>query len=199
MTAQKIFGILLLGIVALIGCRASISKEDNPFAGQWALFLDYGAGTSAGWLEVRQEKDYLDGDLLWRWGSVEPVASMLMSDADLIVTRCWNRIREKDETGQAVRTHTLTSWYQFHMQDPDHLSGKAYLPDDEGRRYEYTEFTAWRLPPMPVKPDLSKLKFGQDIVLFNGVDWIRTNALGLPRARCTAFDGFHHTGSDVAC
>ena len=36
------------------------------FLGRWALYLPSGAG----WLEVRQEENYLDADIMWVAGSV---------------------------------------------------------------------------------------------------------------------------------
>ena len=44
----------------------------NGFIGRWALTIPGGA---AGWLEVKQEKDWLDGAILWGGGSVVPVAA----------------------------------------------------------------------------------------------------------------------------
>jgi hypothetical protein len=170
METQKIYGVAILTFTILFCCTMATPDKPNPFIGQWGLYLAYDIGSNAGWLDVRQEQVFLDGDLLWRWGSVEPVASMLMKDNTLVVTRTFNITRKKDAAGQPVRTHTLTSWFEFQLQDNDNLTGKAYLPDGDSGKYEVTEFTGKRLPPMPKKPDLSKVKFGTPVQLFNGVD-----------------------------
>ena len=42
------------------------SAADKPFIGNWALTLP---GGYPGWLGITQETNYLDGALLWGWGS----------------------------------------------------------------------------------------------------------------------------------
>jgi hypothetical protein len=166
----KIYGMVILTIAILICCTIATPEKSNPFSGQWGLSLAYDIGSNAGWLDVRQEQGYLDGDLLWRWGSVEPVASMMMRDNTLVVTRTFNVVRKKDASGKALRTQTLTTWFEFQLKDNDTLTGKAYLADGAGENYEVTEFTGKRLPPMPKKPDLGTVKYGPPIQLFDGKD-----------------------------
>jgi len=59
--------LLLLAVIAL-PFRTEAGEADK-YIGRWALHFDEGVG----WLQVRQEKDYLDADMLWRCGSLRPV------------------------------------------------------------------------------------------------------------------------------
>jgi len=170
MSPQRVrpVSITLLLIVSLIWSIAAVaaSGESGSFTGRWALHLPNGAS----WLEVRQEEGFLDGDLLWRWGSVTPAASVLMNGESLIVTRAEEKERNKDAAGKALRTHIMTSWFEFRMTGTDELMGHALVPDGDGKKYELMVFWGKRIPPLPPPPDLSKIKFGKPIALFNGKD-----------------------------
>ncbi len=143
------------------------------FLGRWALEFDEGIG----WLEVRQEDGYLDADLLWRWGSVLPVANVYVSEGKLVVTRISNAVFEL-ENGES-RTHTLTSVLTLEGKDK-HLVGKMVMPKRDGMGAEIFYVTATKNPPLPPAPDLTKLNFGKSIdLLKNGMeDWrlIESNA-----------------------
>jgi hypothetical protein len=147
-------------------------SQANPFVGDWALTLygNVGIGSSAGWLEVRQEQGFLDADLLWRWGSVEPVASVLMHEGKLIVTRTWSLERKKDDSGKILKAHNLTSWFECELAGDDAMFGKALLPDGKGLVVETVRFTGKRMPAVPPAPDLSKKKYGKPVKIFNGKD-----------------------------
>ena len=73
--------VALAGLLILTDGRASAA--DNPFLGNWALTLP---GGYVGWLGIAQEKNYLDGDMLWRWGSVTPLDSVFLNDKALVFT-----------------------------------------------------------------------------------------------------------------
>ncbi len=51
------------------------------------------------------------------------------------------------------------------------LSGKIVRSTDDGKPESLVRFTGKRIPPMPEKaPDLSRVRFGEKITLFNGKD-----------------------------
>src|SRR5512138_3543738 len=83
---------------------AQIQKNRiGEFLGQWTLDI---RGGSVGWLELRQEKGYLDADLMWISGSVTPVSNVyLANDKFLIVTRTNEVVRKRDEKNNPVRRH----------------------------------------------------------------------------------------------
>src|SRR5512133_2015301 len=69
----------------------------SDFLGQWTIDIGKGGVGNVGWLEVRQEDKYLDGDLLWGGGSVLPVSNMFLTNEKLIVTMTENVVRKRDE------------------------------------------------------------------------------------------------------
>ncbi|MFA5327912.1 MAG: DUF1080 domain-containing protein [Prolixibacteraceae bacterium] len=147
---------------------APVQKTDiSEFLGQWTIDVN-GGGVS--WLEVRQEADYLDADLLWIGGSVSPVASVYMDNANhLIVTRIDNVVRSKDEKGDPIRTHQLVNWLEV-SKDGDKIKGFLLRPHRNGIGIDSTAFSGTKLAPPPAAPDMSSLKFGEPVTLFNGTD-----------------------------
>lgn len=140
-------------------------EESNPFIGRWALLLP---GDGAGWLEIRQEKGYLDGDILWYSGSVVPVSSVLMENDKLIITRSSDMVRKRDADGKPARTLTYTTWIECVMVN-DKIMGKVMEPRRDGQVHT-TYFEGKRIPPLPPAPDLSSIQYGEPITLFNGKD-----------------------------
>jgi len=138
---------------------------DNPFLGRWALALP---GNGAGWLEITQQKDYLDGSLLWYGGSVTPLDSVYMDGDKLCATR-GRTVERKDAANNVVRKQVFTDTLALTVSG-DILTGVRTSPKDDGKGVNKDEFTGKRIPPLPAKPDLSKVKFDKPITLFNGKD-----------------------------
>ncbi len=160
--------ILMIGMGLIISIQCSKEKAPSiaePFLDRWALYLPDGAG----WLEIRQEENYLDGDLLWYGGSVLPVSSVIVNNDTLIITRNSDVVRERDEDNNPVRTQTLTTWIECNLQNEE-LVGRALIPNPDGIGMEVTPITGKRIPPLPEAPDLSKIEYGDPISLFNGED-----------------------------
>ncbi len=97
---------------------------------------------AAGWLVVTDDNGKLSGQLLWGGGSVLPVPSISVEGDTLVFTHAKDTIR-----AQAIGDDLKLS------------TGKSK-----------SEFAGKRIPPLPPKPDLSKVKFGDPIQLFNGKD-----------------------------
>jgi len=152
-----------LFVFVAVFCGAAVAEESvTPFVGNWALDLPGGAG----WLGVTQENGYLDGGLLWYGGSVNPLDSVYMDGGKLYATR--NRtVERKDASGNVVRKQTLTETYTFAVSG-DELAGTRVAPKDNGLGVDKSEFKGKRIPPLPAKPDLSAVKFGKAVKLFNG-------------------------------
>ncbi|MBN2029951.1 DUF1080 domain-containing protein [bacterium] len=175
---KRIMTIVILMTALHLIFSVQCSKEKGPsiaepFLDRWALYLPGGAG----WIEVRQEENYLDGDLLWYGGSVLPVSSVVLNNDTLIVTQNSDVVRERDEDNNPVRTQTLTTWIECYLQNEE-LVGKALIPNRNGIGIEVTPFTGKRIPPLPDSPNLSKIEYGDPISLFNGKDltgWVLTD------------------------
>lgn len=158
---KNTINLYLLLIILLSSFGNSISKTQlaNPFTGMWGLEIE---GGGVGWLHVSEEKGFLDAELLWIGGSVLPVSNVYMADENTLVVTRTTASKKSEE-----RSHTVTHTLRIEKTG-DSLKGTVTGP---GRNGEYlTHFTGSQMPPMPEKPNLSKVKFGKSIMLFNGKD-----------------------------
>lgn len=160
----------------LMGASLSLQAADatdNPYLGRWALTIP---GGGAGWLGITQEKGYYDGSILWGGGSVVPVDSVFFNDDILYVTRV-HEVQRKDSAGKVIRTHRFTELISARV-DGDELTLTTTRARHNGRGLETSEFTGKRIPPLPPRPDLSQVKYGEPIKLFNGKNlegWMLTH------------------------
>jgi hypothetical protein len=167
---------LALGTLLVISCN-NITKDNsgNPsqktdisgFIGQWTIDIE---GGSVGWLEVRQEDKYLDGDVLWGGGSVLPVSNIFLEkDQILVVQRSNELVRQRDENKNPIKNQVVTDWMEI-TQNGDKINGILLSPRRNGLGVDSTTFSGTKLPPVPPAPDMASIKYGTPIVLFNGKD-----------------------------
>jgi hypothetical protein len=157
----KRFAIALSAMTLL---TASLVAAQNPFLGRWALTIP---GGGAGWLGITEEAGQLKGNILWGGGSVVPVTSTKVEGDTLIITRV-DESRQRNADNKAVTkksTETITA-----KLDGDNLKLTTSTVGDDGKVRGPAPFTGKRIPPVPPAPDLSKVKFGPPISLFNGKD-----------------------------
>jgi len=76
-------------------------------------------------------------------------------------------IQRKNDAGKVVRTHRFTDRCVAQVQG-DALSLVVFRPRADGSGVDREEFTGKRIPPLPPAPDLTKVKFGEPVTLFNG-------------------------------
>jgi hypothetical protein len=134
----------------------------------WALKLDY-ENNNAGWLEVTQQKGYLDSEILWRWGSVYPVDFTFVNGDQLFLVHGRDVVRERDKDGNPVRTTHPVEYHEISVSG-DELEGWAVFPNNNGVGVTSVRFTGERIPPIGKAPDPRKIKFGDPVALFNGKD-----------------------------
>jgi len=147
-----------------IGCTAVFAGESaNPYIGRWALTIP---GGGAGWLGVEQKEGYLDSSILWGGGSVLSTEWTTVMDDELYVLRL-EKVERKNRSGQVVRTQ-MRPEYIVAKVDGDQLELTQLIPHRNGLGVEQRSFTGKRIPPLLPKPDLSKVKYGKPIKLFNG-------------------------------
>jgi len=158
------FCVLFLGVVCA-GTPAHAAPASGDYFGRWALTLPDGG---AGWLEIKQADGWYDGSMLWGGGSVLPVASVAIIDGKLMVTRL-RKVDRKNSAGVVVRTHQLTDVITAQVSG-DTLTGFLTAPRPDGTGVDRGEFTGKRIPKLPPRPDLAKVKWGEPITLFNGRD-----------------------------
>lgn len=142
-----------------VGCTAVFAAQSaNPYIGRWALTIPGGA---AGWLGVEQKDGQLKSSILWGGGSVVPVDDAYMDGDNLILVRIHkNRRRggQVDEIKEMIIAKV----------SGDKLALTQIMPRRDGKGENRSEFTGKRIPPLPPKPDLSKVKYGKPVTLFNG-------------------------------
>jgi len=156
-------GLSLAGLLAGI---ALVAAPNEAFVGRWALTIP---GGGAGWLEVKKEKGYYDGSILWGGGSVLPVSGVVINDDTLYVMRTRD-VERKDAAGKVVRTQQFTEAIVARLETNDALKLTRLNPRNNGAGLDSAEFTGQRIPALPPRPDLAKVKFGEPIALFNGRD-----------------------------
>jgi hypothetical protein len=100
---------------------------------------------------------------------VVPVSSVVVTDeGELYVTRT-REVKRKDAAGKVVRTHQLTEALIGRVEG-DALRLTQFNPRDNGDGVRVAEFSGKRIPPLPPRPELSRVRFGEPIRLLNGVD-----------------------------
>jgi len=154
---------LLLALVALIMFAGPARAASSPLIDDWELTIP---GGGAGWLGVVEKDGKLSASILWGGGSVVPVDSVKVEGDALIVTRT-NKAKD------GVVTETITA----HAAGDD-LALTTLKTRPDGSTFGKADFIGKRSPAMPPAPDLSKVKFGDPITLFNGKDltgWKLTN------------------------
>jgi hypothetical protein len=172
----------LMAVAASLLASASLAAE-NPFIGRWALTIP---GDGAGWLGVVEEGGQLKSSILWGGGSVVPVTSTRIDGESLVLTRV-NESRQKDADGKTVTrrsTETITA-----KLDGDKMNLTTSTLGSDGKRRGPTAFSGKRIPPVPAAPDLSKVKFGEPVSLFNGKDLTGWKTFGSKEDGWKAADG----------
>jgi hypothetical protein len=184
----------------LCAAPALFAAEDaSAYVGRWALTIP---GGGAGWLGVEKQADgSLKGALLWGGGSVMPVSETKVEGGALLVVR--KHSRKKD--GKDVQNiETITA-----KLSGDTLALTTRTVNDEGKEVGKAEFAGKKIPDLPARPDLSKVKFGAPVPLLNGQDmsgWKVMNekapncwkvAEGLLSNRVTGPDGKKQHGTNI--
>lgn len=130
---------------------------ESPFIGRFALNLP---GGSAGWLGVEEKDGQFSSTVLWGGGSVVPTQGTKIDGYKLLITRI-----QKNKASK-VTTETITATLNG---DEMKLTSVKHNPDG-GQLGQPLEFTGKRIPALPAKPDLTKVKFSEPIALLNGKD-----------------------------
>jgi 3-keto-disaccharide hydrolase len=155
---------LLVFLALCISCTTVLAASPaDPYLGRWALTIP---GGGAGWLGVEQKDGYLDASILWGGGSVVPVDSVFVIEDELYVVRL-HKVDRKNAAGEVVRTQTFPEVLRADIQG-DMLELTRTQIRRNGIDYDEQEFTGKRIPPLPPAPDLSSVKRGKPVALFDG-------------------------------
>ncbi len=172
-----IFFATVLTSFSIIACKNEVKTEPVPvpvqktdiseFLGQWTIDIQ---GGSVGWLEVRKEDNWLDGDILWGGGSVLPVSDMFIAKNHILVVQRSNEVvRKVDDKKIPIKKQTITEWLEI-VKKGDKIDGILLSPKNNGTGVDSTTFSGTKLPAPPPAPDLTKVKYGAPVTLFNGKD-----------------------------
>lgn len=148
-----------IGLAIAIAAPA-VAGDAKPFVGNWALTIP---GGGAGWLGVTQEGGGLKASLLWGGGSVLPVADVQVEGDTLVLTRTFAPPK-KAPSGKSAGIREIIRG----TVSGDRMTLAVERDPGNGRLVGRTSFAGNRIPPLPVRPDLSKVRFGKPITLFGG-------------------------------
>ncbi|MEM8734914.1 MAG: DUF1080 domain-containing protein [Planctomycetota bacterium] len=148
-----VFFTIFLPICLSILCPCTVHSQDE-LNGDWSLELE--SGTPA-WMSIRDVEQEPTVRLRLYVGSDGPHKDVVYKDGQLSFTLRQN----KKATGTRVA--------RVEIKDGQ-LVGVIESTSKEGA-VQKDQFTGTKIPPLPTKaPDLSKVRFGQPISLFNGRD-----------------------------
>ncbi|MRI00349.1 DUF1080 domain-containing protein [Kriegella sp. EG-1] len=150
---------LILFITSTIFANTKDNTKDNAFLGMWGIDIE---GGGVAWLHVFNEHGFLDAELLWIGGSIVPVASVYLADDNTLVVTRTEEVKKNES-----RSHTMTYTMRINKVG-ETIEGIMTAPDWMATGERKIPFKGKRMPQMFAKPDLSKLKFGKAIKLFNG-------------------------------
>lgn len=141
--------------VLLLLLLAANALSQDALEGQWSLNLP---NQEAGWLAVEDGRV----SLLWAVGSARPLEKFTLQNGVLQFEKAIKRpLALPDEPATRYRIN-LTA-------QGNALNGEM-LPADANAPQTPIRFTGQKQPPMPPRPDLTKIAFSEPISLFNGRD-----------------------------
>jgi hypothetical protein len=147
------------------------STQADSFVGDWAMRMSDG---SSGWLSITRVDGEWAGEL-WRVGQTKAITDFKLTNEKLTFTRQCRIGKSEFEggppTGQRVPC-------QFVATVQGDLIRVVMETAAGATPQTVVAHKGKRLPPLPPKPVLSKVKFGKPVRLFNGTDlkgWSLTN------------------------
>ena len=179
-TGRKFSGIKVMatmGLLLYVHCLSAFTgdqgnvQQTNPFSGNWALVLPDGA---AAWLSFHLKDSQLAGEI-WTVGAPNKITD-LMQTRDTLFFKRKCAIGDPDYPGGAPTGNRILVQHRAYVRG-DLMQLVMERPMDDGSIQELS-FSGKRLPPMPQRPDLSKVVYGEPKPLFNGKDltgWHLTN------------------------
>lgn len=158
---MKKINTILFVVFVLLALNSKAQDPKKDFFGMWTLDIE---GGSVGWLQLHDKDGFLDAELLWQGGSVEPVSNVYFVDNNTLEVTRTREVKRSES-----RKHILSQTYRF-VRKGDKLTGVLLEPSRDGVGISETKFKGWKLPDPGAAPDLSKIKYGEPIQLFNGKD-----------------------------
>lgn len=154
---MKFFPWLLTLLVSV--SQSSLAATPDEFIGSWAIKMTNG---DAGWLSLSKENEEWAGEFMWV-GNGKALREISYADGQVSFSKNCKVGKPKfaggPPTGQRVPCPMTAQ-----------VAGKNMTITMELPSGESLTHSGFRLPPMPPKPDLTKVKYGEPVSLFNGKD-----------------------------
>ena len=140
----------LLSCAALLAAAGQLFAAQNAFIGDWALTLPSG---EAGWLTIRAGERGPEADLMWGVGSARPLRDFRIVDGAIEFSRSARRpMAPKSEPPIASRITGRVEGDTLRLI----VTPAGGAPAD---------FSGRRMPPLPARPDVSRVVFGEPVTL----------------------------------
>jgi len=97
-----------------------------------------------------------------------PTASVFFEDDTMVVIRL-NEVKRRNAAGEVIRTQQFPELLIGEVEG-DTIQMERLLPNTNGQGMRREQFSGKRIPELPSAPNLSEVKFGAPIELFNGKD-----------------------------
>jgi hypothetical protein len=148
------------------------SPTSTGFQGNWALKMP---GGNAGWLTLSEVDGKWQGEL-WTVGGGKLLSDVALDDDTLTFVRKVKVGKPEFEGGPPTGDRVAFRYSATVKGDVIRLVMHRQVEKD---KFEKLAFAGKRIPPLPARPDLSKVRFGDPIELFNGRDldgWMLTSS-----------------------
>lgn len=145
----------LLAFFFVLGLEAAVPVA---LLGDWAIITP---SDEAAWLSVRESNGTPRVRIMWAVGGVREPARVEVERE--VLSALIRRRRTKQDGGERINEQSIAV-----SASGDRLRGELLQTMDGQVRKE--PFSGLRLPVMPSRPDLDKVRFGGRIRLFNGRD-----------------------------
>ncbi|MEM7391595.1 MAG: DUF1080 domain-containing protein [Verrucomicrobiota bacterium] len=147
---------VVITLFLCLGLR--LYAEESPCHGRWAFTLPDG---NPAWLKVASGDTGLEGALLWSVGSAKPVRDLVVEKDRLSFVR---RIRWKPFGGE-IRKQVVGPITGEVRDGRLTLTVKQITVGDKKPERETFRIVGKRMPPMPPRPDLRQVRFGDPVDL----------------------------------
>jgi len=153
-------------------CAAGCVMAASPFEGAWCLTSPSGGAV---WMRVEMNQGVPSAKAMWEIGGVEPFKRVALEDGVLVMERPHDHwyMTKKGMRRDILGTDTLRATVQG-----DAMTVELARALKDGTRLPVQTMRGKRQAPLPRRPDLASLRFGEPITLFNGQSlsgWRLTN------------------------
>ena len=152
--------VLLSSIFVMATLSAMASHIPEELFGDWSLDIE---SDEAGWLRIADNDGEPEVSMMINVGSVRPLKGVEVKDGKIKVPL--KTYRDKGKEGAILSTNRAEIW-----SENGKLTGIIFTHFPREDRHIEDPFYGIAIPQMPPKPDLSEVKWGQPITLFNGED-----------------------------